>query len=148
VSRSRTLAALLALSFAVCAAGASAAPAKSPAKAPAKDPVEARYTPGYQPCLEKPEGQSTAGMIDCIGAELKVQDARLNATYRKDLAALNPRQKLKLQAAQRAWLAFRNAECASFQDEEWGTISRINANGCVLTMTVRRTIDLENYPPG
>jgi len=116
--------------------------------APAKDPVEARYTPGYQRCLDAPEGQSTMGMIECADGELKIQDARLNAAYRKAMGALNPRQKVKLQAAQRAWVAFRDAECASFEDEDWGTISRINAADCVLTMTVKRTIDLKGYPPG
>ena len=31
------------------------------------DPVIGRYTPAYDKCLESPEGQSTAGMIGCIG---------------------------------------------------------------------------------
>jgi uncharacterized protein YecT (DUF1311 family) len=62
---------------------------------------------------------------------------------------LNDRQKARLRAAQRAWLAFRDADCASRQDEDWGTLSRITANACVLRRTVERTIDLEGYPePG
>ena len=116
--------------------------------APVPDPVEARYTPGYQRCLDAPEGQSTYGMVECAAGELKIQDARLNTAYRKAMAGLNARQKTKLQAAQRAWIAFRDAECAAYQDEDWGTISRIDAANCVLTMTVKRTIDLEGYPPG
>ncbi len=116
--------------------------------APKSDPVEARYTPAYDKCLASPAGQSTMGMIDCTGAELQIQDARLNAAYRKTMASLNVRQKTKLQAAQRAWVPFRDAECASYEDEDWGTISRINASACVLRMTVQRTIDLEAYPPG
>ena len=132
----------------LAAAFAGAALAGVAHAAPAKDPVDARYTPGYQRCLDAPEGQSTYGMVECAGAELKIQDARLNAAYRKAMAGLNPRQKTKLVAAQRAWVAFRDAECASFQDEDWGTISRINAADCVLTLTVKRTIDLEGYPPG
>jgi uncharacterized protein YecT (DUF1311 family) len=124
---------------------AAASPAFA-APAPA-DPVEARYTPAYDKCLASPEGQSTMGMIDCTDAELKIQDARLNAAYRKTMEPLNARQKAKLQAAQRAWVAFRDAECASYEDEDWGTISRINAASCVLHMTVQRTTDLETYPP-
>jgi len=115
--------------------------------APKSDPVEARYTPAYDKCLAETSGQSTMGMIDCTGAELQIQDARLNTTYRKTMASLNVRQKAKLQAAQRAWVAFRDAECASYEDEDWGTISRINASACVLHMTVQRTMDLEAYPP-
>ena len=133
----------------VCAVAVALAAVGAPAlAAPPKDPVEARYTPGYQRCLDAPEGQSTYGMIECAGAELKIQDARLNAAYRKAMTGLNPRQKAKLLAAQRAWIAFRDAECASFEDEDWGTLSRINAADCVLTLTVKRTIDLEGYPPG
>ncbi|HWA63725.1 MAG TPA: lysozyme inhibitor LprI family protein [Caulobacteraceae bacterium] len=116
------------------------------AEAP-KDPAEARYTPAYQKCLDSPDGQSTAGMIGCTDAELKLQDAALNAAYRKAMKDLTPGQKAKLQAAQRAWIAFRDAECASYEDEDWGSLSRINAASCVLHMTVLRTIDLEAYPP-
>jgi uncharacterized protein YecT (DUF1311 family) len=113
-----------------------------------KDPVEARYTPAYGRCMDSADGQSTMGMIGCIGAETQVQDGALNAAYRKAMKDLNPRQKAKLQAAQRAWIAFRDAECASFLDEDWGSLSRINANDCFLHMTAQRVIDLENYPPG
>ena len=137
-------AAAIALALAVASlALASPAVAASPA-----DPVQARYTPAYDKCLAAPTGQSTMGMIDCTNGELQVQDARLNAAYRKTMASLNARQKAKLQVAQRAWVAFRDAECASYEDEDWGTISRINASACVLHMTVQRTMDLEAYPPG
>jgi uncharacterized protein YecT (DUF1311 family) len=138
----RLLAAAI-LMFAV-AGPALAAPPSNSVKS---DPVEARYTPAYDKCLAAPSGQSTMGMIDCTGAELQVQDARLNTTYRKTMASLNARQKAKLQAAQRAWVAFRDAECASYEDDDWGTLSRINASACVLHMTVQRTMDLEAYPP-
>jgi uncharacterized protein YecT (DUF1311 family) len=113
----------------------------------APDPVEARLTPAYNRCLASPDGQSTMGMIDCVGAELKIQDARLNAAYRKAMSGLNARQHDKLQAAQRAWLAFRDAECASLYDDDWGTLSRVIASDCILSMTVKRTMDLEHYPP-
>ena len=110
------------------------------------DPIQARYTPAYDQCLERPEGQSTAGMIGCIGQELEIQDKALNAAYAKAMADLNDRQKARLRAAQRAWVAFRDADCASRQDEDWGTLSRITANACMLRRTAERTIDLENYP--
>jgi len=126
-----------------CAAPAFADPPQAPA-----DPVEARYTPAYNACLASPDGVSTYGMIMCTQKEDDLQDARLNAAYKKVMAGLNARQKAKLQAAQRAWIAFRDAECASYQDEDWGTISRVISAGCVLHMTVQRTMDLEHYPPG
>jgi len=124
------------------AAGAAVA-----ADAPARDAGEARYSPAYERCMTSPDGQSTLGMIDCASAETRVQDAALNRAYQKAMKGLNGRQKAKLQAAQRAWLAFRDAECASFEDEDWGTLSRINAADCFFHMTAMRVIDLENYPP-
>ena len=125
-----------------CAAPAFADPPQAPA-----DPVEARYTPAYNACLASPDGASTYGAIMCTQKELGIQDQRLNATYRKTMAELNDRQKAKLVAAQRAWIAFRDAECASYHDEDWGTMSQVVAAGCVVRMTVQRTIDLEHYPP-
>ena len=127
---------------------AAASPAFADPKPAPADPVEARYTPAYNACLASPDGVSTYGMIVCTQKEDDVQDARLNAAYKKVMAGLNARQKAKLLAAQRAWIAFRDAECASYQDEEWGTISRVISAGCVLHMTVQRTMDLERYPPG
>jgi uncharacterized protein YecT (DUF1311 family) len=115
--------------------------------APRADPVEARYTPAYDKCLAAPDGQSTAGMITCTGQETDRQNAKLNAAYRAAMAKLNGRQKVKLQAAERAWIAFREAQCASLEDEDWGTASSLNASGWFLHMTVQRTIDLEGYPP-
>jgi uncharacterized protein YecT (DUF1311 family) len=133
----RTL--LLALAVGLIAARAVAADAP--------DPVEKRYSPAYQKCLDSPDGQSTMGMVGCNNDEAAVQDKALNAAYRKAMKDLTAEQKTKLQAAQRAWIAFRDAECASYQDNDWGSISNINAAACLLRMTVQRTMDLENYPP-
>lgn len=109
--------------------------------------VEARYTPALQTCLDSEEGSSTKGMIDCIGAELKVQDAALNAAYRKLVADRTPDQKAGLLKAQRAWIAFRDADCAARYSPDWGTISAITANMCVLQRTVERTLELEAFDP-
>ena len=121
----------------------------NPAAALTEGPAIAkRYTPAYQKCLDAPGGQSTMGMIDCIGDELKVQDFALNAAYKKAMRDLTPGEKTNLQRAQRAWIAFRDADCAALDDpEQWGSISRINANVCVLDRTIERTVELENFPP-
>ncbi|MDO9222654.1 MAG: lysozyme inhibitor LprI family protein [Caulobacter sp.] len=107
--------------------------------------VEARYSPAFDKCLESPEGQSTAGMVQCAGAELEVQDRALNAAYRDLSSGMNARQKGNLVKAQRAWIAFRDADCAARYDPDWGTISTINANMCMLRRTVERTIELEEF---
>jgi uncharacterized protein YecT (DUF1311 family) len=126
---------------AACALAATAARASENPK------VAARYSPAYQKCLESPQGVSTMGQIGCIGDELALQDKALNRAYAKAMADLTPGQKAKLQAAERAWVAFRDAECAAQEDEDWGTLSRVAANQCVLDRTIERAIELEAFPP-
>ncbi len=86
------------------------------------------------------------GQIQCIGDAVKVQDARLNQNYAKAMKALTPEQKVKLRAAQRAWIAFKDADCQSLWDDDWGTLSRVTANMCVLDRTSERADELANYP--
>lgn len=109
--------------------------------------VEARYSPAFQQCLDSPVGQSTMGTVQCIGDELKVQDAALNAAYRALVADMTPDQKTGLQKAQRAWIAFRDADCAARYSPDWGTLSTVTANMCVLQRTVERTLELEAFSP-
>ena len=108
--------------------------------------AEPKYSPAYDRCLASPDGQSTMGMIACAGAELKLQDARLNRAYQAAMKRLDqPRQRAALQKAQRAWIAFRDADCASLYDQDWGSLSRIEANACMLDHTARRADALEQY---
>lgn len=114
------------------------------AQAPKAKPV-----PAYDKCLASPAGQSTAGMIDCAAAELAIQDARLNRAYQAAIARLDrPRQKMALQKAQRAWIAFRDADCASYYDQDWGSFARVEANVCVLDRTRDRAVELEGFHRG
>lgn len=112
----------------------------------ASQAAEPKYSPAYDRCLASPDGQSTMGMIACAGAELKLQDARLNRAYQAAMKRLDqPRQRAALQKAQRAWIAFRDADCASLYDQDWGSLSRIEANACMLDHTARRADALEAY---
>lgn len=108
--------------------------------------AEPKYSAAYDRCLASPEGQSTIGMIQCAGAELKLQDARLNRAYQDAMKRLDlPRQKAALKKAQRAWIAYRDADCASVYDPDWGSLARIEANACMLDHTARRADALEGY---
>ncbi len=107
--------------------------------------VEARYTKAFKNCPGMNGG--TAEMVGCIGDETTIQDKKLNDTYKKAMTDLNEGQKAKLRNAQRAWVLYRDAWCEAQHDDEWGSISTIVANNCVLDETIRRTIELENYPP-
>ncbi|MDP0919027.1 hypothetical protein Q6272_28650, partial [Klebsiella pneumoniae] len=66
-------AALSVLTLALLVAAAPVARAQAP-----KAAKPAKTVSPLDRCLATPEGQSTYGMIDCIGKEVGVQDARLN----------------------------------------------------------------------
>jgi uncharacterized protein YecT (DUF1311 family) len=116
-----------------------------PARAADKADIEKRYSVIYNDCMEK--AGSTAEYVDCIGVEVTWQDKYLNRRYQDLAAQLNPGQMERLRKAQRAWIAFRDSWCQAQADPEWGSLSTVAANQCVLDQTIARTIDLENYPP-
>lgn len=118
-----------------------AAPPRSPTPT---DPIVARYSPIYESCMRR--AASTLDMIDCAGRENDRWDGRLNRAFQARMASFNDRQRGALKRAQKAWLAFRDADCAAYEDDDWGSISRIDASQCVLRRTVERTIELEAFP--
>lgn len=108
-------------------------------------------------CMDSQDGgHTTLGMTFCLGAEADVWDGFLNAEYREtrawaeaadaDEAVYFPEYAVraeKLLDAQRAWIAFRDAECA-LDYAEWGAGSMRNIAyaDCRLKMTAERTIEL------
>lgn len=101
-------------------------------------------------------GYSTGGMASCVSAEAAIWDEYLNTLYgdlRADMRAQdvdNPEGAVgradALRDAQRAWIAFRDAECAYnwavFQE---GTMRSLISTGCMLDMTADRVLDLHGY---
>src|SRR5579875_1212284 len=53
-----------------------------------------------------------ADLDRCAGEAFQRADARLNTAYRAYSAKLSPESRAGLKTAQRAWLAFRDADCA------------------------------------
>ena len=94
-------------------------------------------------CMEK-SGGVTSAMQDCIATELLRQDARLNKAYKAAMAPLTASRKKQLLSAQRAWLAFRDANCQFYADPEGGSAARLAANDCVLSATANRATELED----
>jgi uncharacterized protein YecT (DUF1311 family) len=117
----------------------------APAVAGAGVEVDQRMSAGFTGCLNN--AGSTMAQVACIADELKAHDRQLNSLYQSRMRSLTAPQRAKLQAAQRAWLVYRDADCRSYEDADWGTLSRVNANSCVLERTIERVIQLENYPP-
>lgn len=105
--------------------------------------VEAPTSAAHSVCMDK-SGGVTSAMLDCIATELQRQDARLNKAYKATMAPLSAPRKKQLLAAQRAWLAFRDANCQFYADPEGGSVVTVVVNDCVLSATATRALELEN----
>ena len=108
--------------------------------------VKARYSATYTACLNAPAGQTTMGQIVCIGDEFDRQNVALNTAYQTSMGQLDPSGKASLQAAERAWMTFRDADCASQGNQGLGTLQRVLANQCMLNRTIERTVELNDFP--
>jgi uncharacterized protein YecT (DUF1311 family) len=86
-------------------------------------------------------------MIDCIVAETDRQDTKLNENYKSLTSKISPKRKQSLVDAQRAWIAFRDANCKFYGDPEGGTSARLSANECVLNITADRAKELKLLIP-
>ena len=93
-------------------------------------------------------GLSQAELNDCYGNAYKKADAELNVLYRQITARLKDDKATTklLVAAQRAWVAFRDAEC----DFSASGVSGGSAHGMILAicldrLTGKRIDDFKNY---
>lgn len=102
---------------------------------------DANLTQQYQTCMDKSDG-ATQNMVECIDAEVRRQDARLNKAYKELMTDLTAPRIKRLQDAQRAWLKFRDSNCAFYYDPEGGTIARVNAVTCMMNLTASRAKEL------
>lgn len=110
----------------------------------------------YEACLAETGDDSTYGMSTCLQVEYQDWDRVLNdlwPTIRADAIASDARDPGQtganldsLMRAQRAWIAFRDAECANtYQRFSEGTIRGIVAGYCQVDMTAARVIDFRTW---
>jgi uncharacterized protein YecT (DUF1311 family) len=85
---------------------------------------------------------STYEMAECLKAKTEQWDKRLNIAYQRELKNAESRQRLKLRAAQRLWVLYREANCLYYSMGE-GTIARLDAGECMRKMTEARARELE-----
>lgn len=126
-------------------APAPAATPAAPAPAAVATPSEGGtvYSKAYEACMASGDAAKgvTSAMADCVVAELKIEDGRLNAAYQKVIAGLDEVAEENLRQTQRAWIAERDRICKA--RAAGGTIDRINIPACVLDVTIARTKQLE-----
>lgn len=100
-----------------------------------------KLRPSYDQCISA-AGGVTPSMHDCIDAEYRFQDARLNTAYKVLMAKLGGKAEVKLRDAQRHWIATRDERCAL--DPDSGQAGALDAYECRLEMTATRAAELES----
>ena len=114
-----------------------------------------------QACMMTPGGDTTIGMIDCLGAETDYWDDRLNAAYTTRIAdsrrtdeeiALYSSATASLEEAlrdmQRAWIGYRDASCL-YEQAQWqgGSGGGPATMACHMHETARQALKLEGWWP-
>lgn len=102
------------------------------------------FSRSFSTCMDK-AGGVTQGMVECIDAEVKRQDVRLNKAYKAVMADLSAARRDELQGVQRLWLKFRETNCRFYADPDGGSMARVEANHCFLSMTAARARELEGF---
>jgi len=101
--------------------------------------------------------QTQAEMNECAARDAKEADAELNFIYPKVLAHYQQMDResgstegaKRLRAAQRAWIAFRDAECAVAGYEALGgSMESLLVSGCIAQMTQKRAAELRQMLAG
>jgi uncharacterized protein YecT (DUF1311 family) len=98
---------------------------------------------------------STVEMNFCADKDFQAADKALNETYEAAVASTKTRDLEKpydaksfeaaMRAAQRAWIAYRDADCKDLTAQEWsgGTGTTSAVLGCMTEKTMQRTKDLK-----
>ncbi|SFS11796.1 Uncharacterized conserved protein YecT, DUF1311 family [Dyella sp. OK004] len=104
--------------------------------------------PSYDACIKAPQGQVVL-WGDCADTEFTYQDARLNKAYKALVAAvtaLEDKDATKdIQAAQRAWLAFYEKDCAARADRFGSTPGPSTLSTCRMERAAIRAQELEDW---
>lgn len=89
-------------------------------------------------------GQTTVGMMQCSMEEAEAWDAQLNTAYQTLRDHYQGQSAYTaIQEAQRAWISFRDTDCAYMASiYEGGSIATVIHSGCVLDKTAHRALDL------
>lgn len=94
-------------------------------------------------CLQTAQNQTE--LNDCVAQTYKNADRELNAAYKKVMDTLksSPEKSKALLQAQRAWLKFRDADCAFLSSNSvGGSINAMNNALCLSERTTERTNSL------
>ncbi|MCX5495902.1 DUF1311 domain-containing protein [Kaistia dalseonensis] len=110
------------------------------------DPIDAALAT----CLDSADGQSTAGMVQCLTTAYDAWDKELNTVYLALNKSLDAKSRGLLKRSQRQWIAYRDAE-RKFETGPWindrGTLIRVTLNRQNVEMVKNRVLTLRSYLP-
>jgi len=91
------------------------------------------------------QAKSTLQINECLAKELKKADAELNRVYRLALKDLQADDAALLRKSQRAWIAYRDAQCEA-ERALWGggTGGPAAWMNCKSELTSQRTAEIKN----
>ncbi|MDF0730234.1 lysozyme inhibitor LprI family protein [Pseudomonas entomophila] len=95
----------------------------------------------YTQCMDK--ASSTVAMGQCVKAETKLQDDRLNRVYKQLQGKLDGAQQKSLREVQRSWIGYRDGNCKFHVQASGGTLAGLEGSVCVMDMTRERAAELE-----
>ncbi|OYX73090.1 MAG: hypothetical protein B7Y95_09230 [Rhizobiales bacterium 32-66-11] len=96
------------------------------------------YSGEYKSC----DQDTTPEIVRCITKLTEGWEARLETALKALSAQQTTSQQERLKAAQKAWTAFRDADCAFYVNGE-GTIARVEGAECRRVLTQQRAQELE-----
>lgn len=95
--------------------------------------------------LDCENASDQATMDECANRSYRASDAKLNKTYRALERKVSPAGLSKLKAAQRAWLTYRDAQCAfNAAGTEGGSIHPMVLSMCLDALTTAQTEQLDS----
>ena len=103
----------------------------------------------YDKCVAASGGVIPA-IKACGAQQSQSNDGRLNQSYARVLRSTSARNQAGLRAAERAWIAFRDAECGfRYASEGGGQDASLVASQCRMELTSDRIRQLDAYarPP-
>ncbi|HEY6269994.1 MAG TPA: lysozyme inhibitor LprI family protein [Candidatus Acidoferrum sp.] len=89
--------------------------------------------------------KSTLQINECFAKELKKAEAEVNKIYQLSVKKLEPDDAALLRKAQRAWLAYRDAQCEA-EHALWGggTGGPAALMSCRVELTRQRVAEIQN----
>lgn len=100
--------------------------------------------PEFDACVKQSHG-SMPQQQDCAETELTYQDSRLNRAYKALLANLDDLDKHAAVEAQRAWLVYRDKDCAARAGRFGSDAGPATESTCRMESTAYRAQQLEDW---